>query len=152
MARKVTAIEKRRALAAERRAKVVALRDKFNLWAENADPAFVAAIIARLSDYSPRNAQLIAMQSPDATEVHGYQDWKNFGRQVKRGETGIQILAPAGTYEVEDKDQAPIKVAGEDESEDKETRMRFRVAYVFDIAQTEPVSAPATQEGTELVA
>ena len=36
------------------------------------------------------------MQKPDATLIAGYQSWtKNHGRQVRRGEKGIRIIAPS---------------------------------------------------------
>ena len=40
---------------------------------------------------------LIALQRPEATHVAGYNKWKELGRQVKKGEKGIAILAPC-TY------------------------------------------------------
>lgn len=45
--------------------------------------------------YSFNNTLLIAMQRPDATLVTGYRNWQSMGRQVKKGEKGITILAPA---------------------------------------------------------
>ena len=37
---------------------------------------------------------LIAAQRPGATMVGGYEAWQAAGRQVGKGERGIQILAP----------------------------------------------------------
>ena len=52
--------------------------------------------MAKFHNYSFNNTLLIAMQKPEATLVAGYQAWqKKFNRQVKRGEKGIQIIAPA---------------------------------------------------------
>ena len=48
----------------------------------------------RFSTYSFGNVLLIAAQRPDATAVAGYEAWKTLGRQVDKGERGIQILAP----------------------------------------------------------
>src|SRR5882757_1903888 len=51
---------------------------------------------ARFHNYSFGNCALIAMQRPDATGVAGFNAWRQLGRSVKKGEKGIQILAPAG--------------------------------------------------------
>ena len=77
-------------------------------------------------NYSFGNTMLIYMQNPEATYVKGYKAWNKLGRYVKKGETGIAILAPC--FKKKDK-----------EEEDKEDRIisGFRVAYVFDLAQTD---------------
>ena len=52
-------------------------------------------IMSRFHRYSLNNIMLIHAQRPDATLVAGFNKWKNsFGRHVKKGEKGIQILAP----------------------------------------------------------
>lgn len=148
MARKNLTKAQRQQLAEQRRAKVIELRDRLGQWQENTDPAIVAAIIAQYSDYSPRNAQLIAMQMPEATEVHGFTDWHDYGRQVKKrpadvapGEYGIKILAPAGKTLVSDGDpDYGAKPEQHDVTEDKpRERQLFRIAYVYDRSQTEPL-------------
>lgn len=59
--------------------------------------AYLTAM-SKFHHYSFGNTMLIFMQCPNATHVAGYHDWRrNFGRQVKRGERGITILAPALT-------------------------------------------------------
>jgi hypothetical protein len=55
--------------------------------------AYLAAM-ARFHSYSFGNILQIARQRPTATRVAGFYAWKEFGRFVKRGEKGIQILAP----------------------------------------------------------
>jgi hypothetical protein len=52
------------------------------------------ATLARLHIYSFSNVLLIACQMPEATKVAGYQTWRKLGRQVRKGEKGIAILAP----------------------------------------------------------
>jgi hypothetical protein len=49
---------------------------------------------ARMRRYSLNNVLLILAQRPDATQVAGYRTWQTLGYQVRRGETGISILAP----------------------------------------------------------
>ena len=57
--------------------------------------------MAKFHNYSFNNTLLIAMQRPDATLVAGFNAWKNkFNRYVKKGEKGIQIIAPAPIKEV----------------------------------------------------
>lgn len=54
------------------------------------------AAISKFHNYPLNNILLIAMQKPDSTLVVGYNAWKKLhGRQVRRGEKGIKILAPA---------------------------------------------------------
>ncbi len=55
--------------------------------------AYLAAM-ARFHSYSFGNIMAIARQRPDATRVAGFVTWKEMGRFVKKGEKGIQILAP----------------------------------------------------------
>ena len=51
--------------------------------------------MSRFHRYSLNNVMLIHAQRPNATLVAGFSKWKNsFGRHVKKGEKGIQILAP----------------------------------------------------------
>ena len=52
------------------------------------------AAIGRFHRYSLRNVMLIASQKPTATHVAGFHTWHKLGRFVKKGETGILILAP----------------------------------------------------------
>jgi antirestriction protein ArdC len=84
--------------------------------------------------YSPRNACLIAMQAPTATDVRGFREWISNGRCVRKGETGIGILAPITARKAE---QA---------SDDEDTRrlVGVKVAFVFDVTQTDEL--PSEQE------
>jgi antirestriction protein ArdC len=90
------------------------------------DWAAMLAVSARFHAYSPRNVLLIVAQRPDATRVAGYKVWQSLGRQVRKGERGIAILAPV------------VARAKTTDDGDGDVRLRgFRVAYVFDVAQTE---------------
>lgn len=44
--------------------------------------------------YSFRNAVMTLMQKPDASYTCGYETWKYYGRQVKKGAKSIKIFAP----------------------------------------------------------
>jgi len=51
--------------------------------------------MSRFHSYSVNNTILIHMQRPNAANpVAGFQKWKQFGRHVKKGETGLTIIAP----------------------------------------------------------
>ena len=114
-----------------RRAKVAALSARLEAFeGDDANAGLIAAALASFDGYSDRNAMLIAMQCPTATDVSGFRQWIDRGRRVAAGEHGIQILAPAGSREVQDENKA-----GQPEGEVR-TRKFFRIAYVFDIAQT----------------
>jgi N-terminal domain of anti-restriction factor ArdC len=114
----------------ERRAMVTDLRDRLAAFQGDLDEARLAELTARFDGYSPRNALLIAMQSPEATDVSGFKAWIARDRSVKPGESGIQILAPAGRKDA---------VEATEETDAQPERQFFRVAYVFDVAQTEPL-------------
>lgn len=115
--------------------------------------------MSKFHNYSLNNTILISMQKPDASLVAGYQSWKkNHGRQVRRGEKGIKIIAPA-PYKVKmEQDMIDPKtkkaVLDADGKPKKETveveRPSFRIATVFDVSQTEGKELP-TLGAEELV-
>ena len=86
--------------------------------------------VARFHRYSLNNAILIAAQQPDATRVAGFHAWKNFGRCVKKGEHGIAIFAPMSRRKDHDERETATK-------EREKSLFGFRIAYVFDVSQTE---------------
>ena len=102
--------------------------------------------MSKFHNYSFNNTLLITMQKPEATLVAGYQAWqKKFNRHVKRGEKGIQIIAPAPIREKQEIEKIdPVTkepVIGEDGQPETEivemVIPRFRVITVFDVSQTE---------------
>ena len=102
--------------------------------------------MSKFHNYSFNNTLLITMQKPEATLVAGYQAWqKKFNRHVKRGEKGIQIIAPTPVKEKQeiekidpDTQEPIIGEDGQPETEIVEMVIpRFRVATVFDVSQTE---------------
>jgi antirestriction protein ArdC len=96
--------------------------------------AYLAAV-GRFHRYSFGNILLIMSQRPDATRVAGFHTWKSMGRSVKKGERGIVIIAPMVLKPKEDAKESP------DQKPDKV--VRFRAAYVFDLAQTEGEALPS---------
>ncbi len=91
---------------------------------------------AKFHRYSWCNSMLIASQRPDATRVAGYRAWQKLGRQVRKGEHGIAIFAPC-----------PWKRENTDTGEE-ESGMCFRVAHVFDVAQTDGNDLPSVNVPT----
>ena len=102
--------------------------------------------MSRFHRYSLNNVMLIHAQKPDATLVAGFNKWKNsFGRHVRKGEKGIQILAPT-PYKIKQEEQKLdpdtklplLDENGEPVTEEKEiTIPMFKVVSVFDISQTD---------------
>ena len=117
--------------------------------------------MSKFHRYSFNNTLLIAMQRPDATLVTGYRNWQSMGRQVKKGEKGITILAPAPNkrkreQEILDQNNKPLLDGnGKPKTEEVEVIIpRFKPTTVFDISQTdgEPIETLAPEELTEAVA
>ena len=99
--------------------------------------------VARFHEYSFRNIILILSQRPDATRVAGYKTWQALGRQVRRGESGIIIIAPMLLRNGDDEQDTD-----EPDRRDADRSLRFRAAYVFDIAQTDGEPLPELSEVT----
>ena len=90
---------------------------------------------------------MCASQAPEATRVAGFNTWKSLGRFVKKGQTGIRILAPL------------IRKVEEEENGTTERISRpfgFKTVAVFDYAQTDGEPLPelntnATEGGDALL-
>ncbi len=95
--------------------------------------------MARFHSYSFGNILQIARQRPTATRVAGIRAWNELGRFVKKGEKGIQILAPMLGYQRNRKDATDQQ---EQEGKPQPVLIGFRPVYVFDIAQTEGADLP----------
>ena len=92
-------------------------------------------VAARFHTYSTNNQLLIYLQCPQATRVCGYRAWQRLGRQVRKGERGIQILAPCRKVKA-------VENEGADETERVQVLTGFRVVHVFDISQTDGEELP----------
>ena len=71
---------------------------------------------------------LISMQRPEATSVAGFRTWQALGRQVRRGERGLSILAP---------------MLSRRDGDDERLLAGFRWVSVFDVSQTEGEPLPS---------
>ena len=105
--------------------------------------------MARFHNYSFNNTILIAMQGGQL--VAGYNKWRDeFHRNVKKGEKGIKIFAPA-PYKVKkevpklDAQGQPVKDKdGNTVTEQKEIQVpAFKIVSVFDVSQTEGEPLPS---------
>ena len=100
-----------------------------------------ATTLSRFHRYSAGNVFLIMAQRPDATMVAGYHAWQQLGRQVRKGERGITILAPLIKRQpVED-----TAHDAESSGPSKPVLVGFRAATVFDVSQTTGRELPIPQ-------
>lgn len=124
-----TSAAARREAAVAAKAALLADLDAY-MEANGEDDEITARIDVWSELYSERNAQLIVMQAPTATELRGFKAWVERGRMVRKGEHGIRILAPAGRS-----DDTPAT----EDTPAKAGRQFFKLISVFDIAQTDPI-------------
>ena len=110
------------------RAQVFAMMDRA---AEKAgkDPERLRTFLelqSRFSGMSVGNVLLLTEQRPGATRVGDWEYWHNCGVYIRRGETGIALIEPGGTYMRKNGSTASV----------------YNVKRVFDISQTSAVSRP----------
>jgi hypothetical protein len=74
-------------------ANIKALIEQLEAGNSDALTAYLDAM-SRFHRYSFGNVLSIARQRPGATRVCGFHAWRQLGRNVKKGERGIRILAP----------------------------------------------------------
>jgi hypothetical protein len=104
--------------------------------------AYLTAM-ARFHNYSFGNILAIARQRPTATRVAGYGTWKEMGRFVKRGEKGIQILAPLIGFRRRNAEaEGEIDADANRNTRPQRVLIGFRVVRVFDVSQTEGMDLP----------
>lgn len=108
----------------------LATSDAWQAWLQTA---------AVFHNYSLNNQLLILSQRPDATRVAGYRAWQALGRNVRKDERSIGILAPMTR-----------KVRDADSGEERQRMIGFRVVSVFDVSQTDGDPLPAAPRPTLL--
>ncbi|NDD05517.1 MAG: hypothetical protein EB078_11465 [Proteobacteria bacterium] len=77
---------------------------------------------------SLRNTYLLIVQRPKVSLVGGFQQWRKAGRIVRKGEKSLLILCPATRKNA-------------DKAEGEKDDIFFIGGNVFDISQTEPLTA-----------
>ncbi len=102
---------------------------------------------SRFHTYSLNNQLLIMLQSGgEATAVAGYRSWQAMGRQVRKGEKALKVLAPImRRADVVDGEGRPVL----DETGEPQKRERLvgvKLVSVFDISSTDgpPIPEPPT--------
>ena len=102
------------------------VRDLFNSerWKNYLD------FLSKFHRYSANNTIAIFLQRPTASLVASFSDWRRKGRQVRKGEHGIKILAPHTIKDVDD------------ETGEIKQRLGFHLAYCFDVSQTDGADLP----------
>jgi antirestriction protein ArdC len=78
---------------------------------------------ASFHQYSWSNQFLIWSQCPGASRVAGFKAWQKLGRQVRKGQKGLSILAPIMIKDRENEGESKL--------------IGFRAIYVWDISQTD---------------
>lgn len=138
-----------RSRSADTAQKVKALTDKLEagvkeVFESEQYKAYMKAM-AKFHQYSFNNVMLILMQCPNASAVMGYATWeRQFGRTVKNGESGIQIIAPTSykriveTVTLDPVTNMPILDADGEPVKEKQyvVQRGYKIAYVFDVSQT----------------
>ncbi|MBP5719342.1 MAG: DUF1738 domain-containing protein, partial [Abditibacteriota bacterium] len=120
-----------------------------NLFASDQYAAYLKTA-AKFHRYSLNNTILIFAQRPEATRVASYKVWQQLGRQVNKGEKGIEIIAPSSFKRtVREKRIDPAtrqEMTGADGKPvftEREIQIpSYRTVKVFDIAQTEGAPLP----------
>jgi len=98
---------------------------------------------SKFHQYSLNNQMLIMMQKPEATQVAGFNKWKELGRSVNKGEKAIWIQAPM-----------VVRKKSDDPDSDERRVIGFKPVPVYDVSQTngKPLPTPPvvyTQEQGE---
>lgn len=100
-----------------------------------------SGVSLRILGYSVRNQALLMEQAAERgmplRDVDTYKGWRERGRAVRKGETGLKIVRPVGR---DTGDTEPTETSGTD-SADQETNedgpARFRLMTVFELSQTD---------------
>lgn len=131
MARR-TLTDPERAARADRLALLAAAADRIG----EMDPERGERAALILGRYSMRNVLMILAQADERgrdcpAAVAGFHDWRKAGRIVRKGAKGYAVFAP---------------VIRKDKDTGEDVRTGYSIRYVFDVADTDPLTAadPAT--------
>ncbi|MEQ4205796.1 ArdC family protein [Actinopolymorpha sp. B9G3] len=117
----------------------------------------LAGAAAGLWRYSLNNQLLILLAQAaergfSPSQVAGYKTWRRLGRQVRTGEKGLSILAPAGRFlvEVDETEHAGEgRIVELRDGTKKREIVRYHATYIFDISQTDRIDANEQPEEHE---
>ena len=97
-------------------------------------------VAARFPAWSFTNVMLVAAQRPTATFLASYEEWQGRGRQVRKGEPGIQVIAEPGPG-FADGGRPQVAYRATRAPREQVARAPW-LAYVWDISQTGGPPAP----------
>lgn len=102
--------------------------------------AYLGAM-SKFYKYSYGNVILILSQYPEASQVAGLRTWNKFGRFVKKGEHGIEILMPCSYTRTEQRSKFDPDIQLDENGQPAQGQaaiqhLRFKIGHVFDISQT----------------
>jgi antirestriction protein ArdC len=143
-----------------------AMSDRVAAIATGPEAREFVAFAARFRSRSPRNAALIYAQweercektgqdLPQPTQLAGYKQFQEMGRQVRRGEKGYQILSPVTARFVREGEEWRRLGPRERPAPGAEVQKKMigvKPATVFDIAQTDGPEIPRPPEWAPLAA
>lgn len=93
---------------------------------------------AKFHRYSVGNQLLILAQNENATRIAGYRAWAALGRQVRKGETGLRVLAPMPMRRKDGNDTQDAITPEVDSATDQTGLvLGWKTESVFDISQTD---------------
>ena len=124
------ATESQKQAARERREKLAALAKQIaNMTPDDrAKLAAQSVLTIEGRTLSGKNQILLIMQRASVSVVGGFQQWRQAGRVVRKGEKALALWIPVSRKET-------------DESGAETVNPGFRIANVFDISQTEEITA-----------
>lgn len=113
------------------------------------DPSAIADMLVFADrfaySYSPKNMQLIYAQNDAAMFCASFDEWRQKGCSVKKGEQGMKIFVPvkAKFLELPDGSMVQLKYATKEQKEaykagklDAKTKVYFKIGHTFDVHQT----------------
>ena len=124
------ATESQKQAARERREKLAAMAKQIAAMPPEDRAKLAAQGVATIEGHalSLKNAMLLMMQRAQVSVVGGFQQWRQAGRVVRKGEKALALWIPVTRKET-------------DESGEETVNPGFRIANVFDISQTEEMPA-----------
>ena len=124
------ATESQKQAARERREKLAGIAKQIAAMSPEDRAKLAAQGVATIEGHalSLKNSLLLIMQRAQVSVVGGFQQWRQAGRVVRKGEKALALWIPVSRKET-------------DESGAETVNPGFRIANVFDISQTEEIPA-----------
>ena len=141
--------EKQKRASAERKEKLRALVKKLGAMPEAERNALAAQCAGVMTceghSLSLHNQCMVAMQSPFATVIGGFNQWRKTGRTVTSGQHGFVIWAPVRESENPRVDTDLQPPSNGDATDVSKARRRFILVTMFDVSQTAELGASESE-------